>query len=96
MKIEFDPAKNERNIRERGLSFEMAREFDWEGALLEEDTRFPYPERRFVVLGFVKDRLKDRLHVLCFTPISGGIRIISFRKANDRELRRYEQKTSNR
>lgn len=92
MKIEFDPAKNERNIRERGLSFEMAREFDWESALLEEDTRFPYPERRFVVLGFVE----DRLHVLCFTPISGGIRIISFRKANDRELRRYEQKTSDR
>ncbi|MBT9476496.1 BrnT family toxin [Polaromonas sp.] len=32
-----------------------------------------------------------RLHVLCFTPIDGGIRVISFRKANPREIRSYEQ-----
>jgi len=92
MKIEFDPTKNERNIRERDLSFERVADFDWESSHSEEDTRFPYPERRFVVLGFVG----DRLHVPCFTPISGGIRVISFRKANDRELRRYEQETTDR
>ncbi|WP_267912117.1 BrnT family toxin [Melaminivora jejuensis] len=35
--------------------------------------------------------LDERLHVLCFTPTPGGIRIISFRKANAREERRYER-----
>lgn len=30
MRIEFDTAKNERNIRERGLSFEESAAFDFE------------------------------------------------------------------
>lgn len=90
MKIEFDPAKNERNIRERDLSFERVAEFDWETAVLSEDTRFSYPERRFIALGYVD----ERLCVLCFTPIADGIRVISFRKANKRELHRYEQETA--
>ena len=36
--------------------------------------------------------MDSRLHVLCFTPIDGGIRVISFRKANDREVRKYDEK----
>jgi uncharacterized DUF497 family protein len=31
------------------------------------------------------------VHVLCFTPVEGGIRVISFRKANSREIKTYEQ-----
>ncbi len=87
MNISFDPAKNARNIEERGLSFERAAEFDFETAKIREDVRKPYPERRFVALGW----LDARLHVLCFTPIPSGIRIISFRKANSREQRDYER-----
>ena len=64
--------------------------FDWDSALLAEDTRLEYPERRFVAVGYIG----DRLHVVCFTPIEGGVRVISFRKANDREVRRYEEETS--
>ena len=33
--------------------------------------------------------LDERLHVLCFTPIAGGVRVISFRKANEREAKRH-------
>ncbi len=33
--------------------------------------------------------LNGRLHMLCFIPTHGGIRVISFRKANDREVRKY-------
>ena len=33
---------------------------------------------------------------ICFTPIDGGVRIISFRKANRREVRCYEEETANR
>lgn len=89
MRIDFDPEKSNKNIRDRGLSFDLAADFDWETALYAEDTRNPYPERRFVAIGY----LGDRLHVLCFTPISGGVRVISFRKANSREEARYEKKT---
>lgn len=87
MKIEFNPGKNERNIRERGLPFMLVDEFAWETAQTHEDCRFPYPERRFISLGLIG----ERLFVVCFTPIPGGIRVISFRKANAREVKRYEQ-----
>jgi len=36
------------------------------------------------------------LHVACFTETKDGIRVISFRKANNREVKRYEQETLNR
>lgn len=87
MIIDFDPVKNARNICERGLGFERAADFDWAGAIAMEDVRKDYPERRFVAVGY----LDERLHILCFTPITGGIRVISFRKANQREARKYDK-----
>jgi hypothetical protein len=92
MKIELDPAKSERNTRSRSLSFDRAVDFDWEAAIYYEDERMDYPETRIIALGF----LGVRLHVICFTPIDGGVRIISFRKANRREVRCYEEETANR
>ncbi len=44
MEIEFDPEKNDRNVRERGISFEQARDFDWDGALIWRDSRRDYSE----------------------------------------------------
>ena len=85
MEIAFDPAKSEKNRLERNLPFELAADFDWAGASYSEDVRNPYPEKRFVAVGY----LEERLHVLCFTQAPGGVRIISFRKANDREVIRY-------
>jgi uncharacterized DUF497 family protein len=87
MKIEFDLIKSHKNIKERALPFEWVEDFDWEAAFYVEDTRKDYSERRFVALGY----LYNRLHVLCFTPIKDGVRVISFRKANSREVKRYEQ-----
>ena len=87
MKIEFDPRKSEKNARERGLPFDLVEWLDWESATFSEDSRFAYPETRVIALGF----LGERLHVVCFTPVPGGIRVISFRKANEREVRRYEK-----
>ena len=81
MLIAFDQAKNDANIRDRGLSFEWAAEFDFSTARIWQDTRKPYPEVRMLALGY----LGVRLHVLCFTPVADGVRVISFRKANQRE-----------
>ena len=87
MLIDFDPEKNATNLRERGLSFDQVADFDFDTALVTEDMRKTYPEVRYVAVG----RLTGRLHVLCFTPITGGIRVISFRKANAREMKIYGQ-----
>ncbi len=51
-----------------------------------------YNETRFVAYSM----LDKRLHVVCFTETQAGIRVISFRKANSREVKRYEQETLNR
>ena len=87
MRVIFDPAKNERNIRVRGLSFERAVDFSFESALFAIDGRKEYKETRVIAIGM----LGDRVHALCFTETTDGIRVISFRKANDREVKRYAQ-----
>jgi uncharacterized protein len=86
VKIIFDPAKNERNNRERGLPFERAAEFDFGTALRSVDTRRDYGETRHVAFGY----LDSRLPALCFVETVAGIRVISLRRANRREIRRYE------
>jgi uncharacterized protein len=90
VKIEFDPFKSRKNAEERGLPFELVKDFFWETAITIPDNRFDYPEPRFISTGFVG----NRIHVICYTPIKEGLRIISFRKANEREINRYVQKTS--
>ena len=88
MIIEFDSVKCQRNVVERNLSFERANEVDLEAALISRDERQNYGEDRYVALC----HLDKRLHVLCFTETICGIRVISFRKANKREVLRYEKK----
>lgn len=85
MKITFDPVKNARNIKERKLSFERVAEVDFNSALVLPDNRKDYGETRYIALCY----LDDRLHVLCFTETETGIRVISFRRANEREARKH-------
>ncbi len=87
MHISFDPAKNDTNIVSRGLNFELVEQLDWATALIEEDTRKTYGEQRFQVLGFIG----ERLHAAVFTPRAGKVHVISLRKANSREVKRYAQ-----
>jgi uncharacterized protein len=83
VEISFDPRKNERNLRERSLGFDEAVNFDFLSASYLSEVR--RGENRLVAIGY----LGRRLHVLCFVPTPAGIRVISFRKANAREARRY-------
>ena len=86
MGISYDPEKNTRNIVSRGLSFDSAVDFAWSTALVVEDTRRVYAERRFQPLGYIG----ERLHMLVFTPREELVHIISLRKAHRREVQRYE------
>jgi len=83
MAITFDPEKNARNIAERGLSFERVAGLDWDTAIVVEDTRHDYGEPRLRVMA----RLDGRLHAAVVTPRGEDLRVISFRRANRREVR---------
>jgi uncharacterized DUF497 family protein len=85
LEISYDTAKNQRNIELRGLSFDRAAEFDLERALVLVDNRRDYGEVRYRAFGV----LDDRMHVLVFTETARGIRVISLRRANKREVKRY-------
>jgi uncharacterized DUF497 family protein len=90
MAIEFDPAKSEWNVRERRLPFSMVEDFDWDTAGTREDARTDYGEPRYVAIGCVA----ALVYVVVFTPRGEDTRVISFRRANDREIRAYEDARS--
>ena len=85
MPFTWDPAKNERNVAERGIPLSLAEAMDWSSALIAQDTREVYAERRDQVMGFIG----DDLHMLVFTPRDGAVHVISLRRANKRERTRY-------
>lgn len=89
MQIDFDPEKNDKNIRNRGLPFEYVANLSWSSAIILEDARYDYNEKRFRVFAL----LGDRLHVAVITNRNDKIRVISFRKANKREINKYEKTT---
>ena len=68
LQIEFDTTKNSTNIRERGLSLERASDFD--SAIIQQDVRKPYPEVRYVPVGFLDARLHTA--VPCIKTPSAG------------------------
>jgi uncharacterized DUF497 family protein len=88
MAVTFDLAKNAKNIAERGLSFERVAELGWDTAVIGEDTRHDYGEPRLLVMA----RLDGRLYAAVVTPRGEDLHVISFRKANRREVRRYGKK----
>jgi hypothetical protein len=87
MRITFDPAKNDKNLAERGLSFERVADLDWDTAVAVEDTRKDYGEKRLRILAL----LDGRLHAAVITMRNDATHVISFRKANTKEVKRYEQ-----
>ena len=86
MEIEFDPDKRDKNLTERGLDFARAAEVFAGATLTMPDSRDDYGEPRFVTVG----ALDDRMVVTVWTPRGAARRIISMRKANEREQARFE------
>lgn len=85
---EWDEAKRFRNVEKHGLDFIDVLDFQWDDAVLVDDKRQAYGEDRFIAYG----PLRDRLVVLAFTPRLGVTRLISLRRANEREVRWYESR----
>ncbi len=87
MDIEWDEQKRERTLAERAVDFADVEHLEWPLALTREDSRNNYGERRFVTLG----PIHGRLCVLVWFERNGAMRIISLRKANQRERRAYDR-----
>ncbi|OQW49553.1 BrnT family toxin [Candidatus Raskinella chloraquaticus] len=85
MKIEVDPAKRQAVVEHRGLDMARAGTIFDGNTLTIEDDRADYGEPRFITIG----RLDGRMVVLVWTPRANARRIISMRKANDREQKAY-------
>lgn len=86
LEYEWDDAKASANEAAHGIPFSAVLGFDWQTALVAEDTRRDYGEPRYKALGMID----VRLHVLVFTVRGTRVRVISLFKANEREQRRYE------
>ncbi len=86
IEIEFNQDKSDKNFDERGIHFDSAKFFNWDSALVWEDTRKDYKEKRYSAIGFIN----NRLHVLVFTTRNEALRIISLRKANKREVKQHD------
>ncbi len=84
--FEWDEDKAARNWQAHGVTFTMAREAFRDGFAVEwEDDRQDATELRFAMLGMVDDRLL----FVAYTMRGERIRIISARKAEPLERRRY-------
>jgi uncharacterized DUF497 family protein len=82
MAVTFDPDKNAR------LSFERVADLDWDTAVIVVDTRRDYGELRLRVMV----RLDGVLYAAVVTPRGKDLRVISFRRANRREVRLCDKK----
>ena len=83
--VDFDPAKNLANRAKHGLSLAEAGAVDWDAAVILPDERADYGEPRWRAYA----KINDRLHMAAFTVRGDMKRIISLRRANRRETRRY-------
>ena len=88
MRIEYDDAKRERTLQERGLDMDHTRKVFEGDTITFEDRRKNYGERRFITTGL----LNDVVVVVVWTPRHASRRIISLRRANRNEREAYKQK----
>lgn len=92
MNFEWDESKSEARFRERGFDFAYAaRAFFDPDRIVHADTRHSYGEERYQPMG----KVERRLFVVVYTPRLDAMRIISVRKANQREVRHYEDNARN-
>jgi uncharacterized DUF497 family protein len=92
VRFEWDQAKSDTNLKERGFDFEFAT-LIFESATVEvEDRRKDYGERRVIAIGLADGLHLTVVHTDRAVP-KGQVmrRIISARRSNRHERKIYEQ-----
>ncbi|PCE26314.1 hypothetical protein BWP39_17495 [Paraburkholderia acidicola] len=88
MEITFDPAWRNPAFEEPALAFEDAA-LVFEGRTLDwVDDRFDYPEERIITVG----HLADRIVIVIWIQRGEARHVISMRKANEREKKRFTKR----
>ncbi|WP_257266002.1 MULTISPECIES: BrnT family toxin [unclassified Endozoicomonas] len=85
MKYEYDADKDATNLAKHGLPLSEAEHLEWDTLWAWQDRRCNYGEQRMVGLAY----LGLRLCCVVYTDRGDVRRIISLRKANKREMKRY-------
>ena len=91
MDVTVDPIKDAANVAKHGVSLTEALGFEWETAVVWPDTRRDYGEARMVALGYIGLRIMALVFVDRPPEKPTERRIISLRKANSREVKRYAE-----
>ena len=81
----FDPGKDRLNREKHGVGLELAADMVWDEAFIQADERKDYGEQRMIAIA----PIGRRLYVVVYTDRGLQRRIISLRKANEREVRAY-------
>lgn len=87
MRCIFDPAKDQLNIAKHGISLAQAGALEWDSAVAWPDARRDYGELRQCAIGYIE----MRLHFVALVNRRDNRRIISLRKTNLKEERRYAE-----
>ena len=85
MRITYDPAKDASNLAKHGVTLALAAQLEWDSAVVWPDTRRVVDEPRQCGIGYIG----LRLFFVAFVDRDDGRRVISLRKANPREIKRY-------
>ena len=87
VKFEWDSDKNDACFTQRGFDFAyVLRAFLDAERIIHKDTRWDYGETRYQLLGAID----GRVFFVVYTIRGNIIRLISARKANQREIQEYE------
>ena len=87
MKFEFDPDKCAANLAKHGLDLRDGLAMNLDEAVIIEDNRVDYRETRYRAFS----RIEREGYCLVFTLRGETIRLISFRRAHEKEMARYGQ-----
>ena len=87
MKFEWDKNKESINIDKHGLDFKLSSHLFKSKMVFYEDQRKSYNEKRYIGYGVVSERCIN----IVFTVRKRTIRVISLRRANKSEIRKYNK-----
>jgi uncharacterized protein len=87
MEFAWDEVKRQANLQKHRLDFADLGEFDWATGVVFIDDRKDYGETRYTAIAIYS----GRVHSVTFTKRGSLLRIISFRRASRKEIKRYEK-----
>ena len=91
MNLTFDPGKDAANQAKHGFLLLDAASLEWDSAVVWPDQRREYDEPRMVALGYIGLRIMTVVFVDRPPKQPTERRIVSWRKANSREVKRYAE-----